>query len=310
MPRHATPRLRVAGRFGRHRRTPDRDLSARVAGRMADHRPHAGCRSSIAHRSPAALLAPGDTVRFVPDRIRSDVEPAFKRPRRRSRLDSRPRRTRSLDHRPAPWTLHHDSGQRTMGTSGERCAGQRSAWTWCRIASRTRSSATIARAATLEATLAGPEMRIETGALVAVTGADLGARIDGQELPLNRRCDAGRERASLRRTPLGRARVHRLRRRDRRAAGAGQPCHAHAVQRLGGLDGRAVAAGDRLAARRGSERPARGASSAFHRRASTGGARLRVLPGPQHDHFSADALDVLERTRFTSRRSRIEWDTV
>jgi antagonist of KipI len=31
----------------------------------------------------------------------------------------------------------------------------------------------------------------------------------------------------------------------------------------------------------------------------TGGARVRVLPGPQLDKFPAAALDVLQRTRFT-----------
>ena len=30
-----------------------------------------------------------------------------------------------------------------------------------------------------------------------------------------------------------------------------------------------------------------------------GGARVRVMPGPQSEYFPADALDALERTRFT-----------
>jgi antagonist of KipI len=29
-----------------------------------------------------------------------------------------------------------------------------------------------------------------------------------------------------------------------------------------------------------------------------GGARVRVIPGPQSEHFPPDAIDVLERTRF------------
>ena len=70
MPRHATPRLRVpAGSVG-------------IAGRQTGIYPRESPggwqiigRTPLslfdAHRSPAALLAPGDTVRFVPDRIRS-----------------------------------------------------------------------------------------------------------------------------------------------------------------------------------------------------------------------------------------------
>jgi antagonist of KipI len=31
----------------------------------------------------------------------------------------------------------------------------------------------------------------------------------------------------------------------------------------------------------------------------TGGARLRILPGPQAEHFAPSALDVLQHTRYT-----------
>jgi antagonist of KipI len=66
---------------------------------------------------------------------------------------------------------------------------------------------------------------------------------------------------------------------------------------LGGFGGRALAAGDRVrigpaaasqTPRINAERPVKIA----------GGARLRVLPGPQDDFFSEAAFDVLEGTRF------------
>jgi allophanate hydrolase subunit 2 len=67
---------------------------------------------------------------------------------------------------------------------------------------------------------------------------------------------------------------------------------------LGGVNGRALAAGERLSL--GQERtltPWRVIS--VPTRTMTGGARVRVLPGPQLDKFPAAALDVLQRTRFT-----------
>jgi biotin-dependent carboxylase-like uncharacterized protein len=72
----------------------------------------------------------------------------------------------------------------------------------------------------------------------------------------------------------------------------------HTLCGLGGQGGRAIVAGDRLPL--GDEGPP--SPSRFVNvpsRGVAGGARLRVLPGPQHDHFPGDALDVLQRTRFT-----------
>jgi antagonist of KipI len=153
-------------------------------------------------------------------------------------------------------------------------------------------------AASLEATLVGPEIRIESDALVAVAGADLGARIDGQEVPLNRpvRCRQGSvlrfgERRSGTRAYIafggGIAAMPELGSRA-----------THTLSGLGALGGRPVAAGDRLPlGEQGSISPSRIVNAPSPRIA--GGARLRVLPGPQTDHFPNDALDLLQRTRFT-----------
>jgi biotin-dependent carboxylase-like uncharacterized protein len=72
----------------------------------------------------------------------------------------------------------------------------------------------------------------------------------------------------------------------------------HVGAALGGVEGRALARGDRLPL--GSAM----ATSVSRTRSAptikpTGGARRRVLPGPQDDFFGEPAFALLERTRFT-----------
>jgi biotin-dependent carboxylase-like uncharacterized protein len=81
----------------------------------------------------------------------------------------------------------------------------------------------------------------------------------------------------------------------------------HLRSRIGGMNGRALAAGDRLplapssARRRANPRPRQyGASDARDLSDSADGqTRVRVLAGPQHDRFVADALDVLQSQPYT-----------
>jgi len=72
----------------------------------------------------------------------------------------------------------------------------------------------------------------------------------------------------------------------------------HVLSRLGGLSGRALAAGDRLSL--GDPRAAPPSRPVdLPRVPGERGARVRVLPGPQEDEFfTADALDELQRVRF------------
>jgi antagonist of KipI len=85
----------------------------------------------------------------------------------------------------------------------------------------------------------------------------------------------------------------------------------HVLSALGGLNGRALAAGDRLAIGE-SERSEPQLASVQTREplriarahppvrpAESNGARLRVMRGPQVDHFDERAFDALQRTRFT-----------
>ena len=158
-------------------------------------------------------------------------------------------------------------------------------------------------AATLEATVVGPELRFERRTDVAIAGADLGASIDGAPMAPNtsRSCEAG---AVLR---FGG-------RRDGTRAyiacdgGISVPLvlgsrATHVVSGLGGIEGRALAAGDRLAL--GAARPPIGAAQPMDMRrgpsrsAERGGARLRVMRGPQDDLFDEAAFEVLQRSRFT-----------
>jgi antagonist of KipI len=154
-------------------------------------------------------------------------------------------------------------------------------------------------AAVLEATLSGPTLRFDQRSTFATTGADLGATLDGAHVP---HCAAVS-------SPAG-----GILRFSNRTFGARTYIAAdggidvprvmgsrstHSLSRMGGTHGRAVLQGDRLGL--GGERSTPGrrrvtADAMPHLRG--GGARLRVIPGPQRDVFPPDALAVLERTRF------------
>jgi biotin-dependent carboxylase-like uncharacterized protein len=74
----------------------------------------------------------------------------------------------------------------------------------------------------------------------------------------------------------------------------------HLVSAMGGLDGRALVAGDRLplgdASRvEGTALPPQTAPMALPDRQ----ARIRVLPGPQVEYFASDALEVLQSAPYT-----------
>lgn len=170
-------------------------------------------------------------------------------------------------------------------------------------------------AAALEATLLGPELRFDQPALIAVAGADLDAAIDDQRVELDtpHRVESGRilrfgARRSGTRTYIG------------IGGGIDVPPvlgsrSTHVVSGLGGIDGRALRAGDGLAL--GSSDKQRNESNHartvklratgdwIHARPGTGtsnaptGARLRAMRGPQDYYFEESAFDWLGRTRFT-----------
>jgi antagonist of KipI len=168
-------------------------------------------------------------------------------------------------------------------------------------------------AAALEATLLGPELRFDQPALIAVAGADLEAAVDGKPVEVD----------TPQRVRSGGVLRFGARRAGTRAyiaidGGIDVPPvlgsrSTHVVSGLGGIDGRALRAGDRLALRssnsQGSEsnhpwrKPLRFALQVIGDQVTgTGavhGARLRAMRGPQDYSFEESAFDWLARTRFT-----------
>jgi antagonist of KipI len=152
-------------------------------------------------------------------------------------------------------------------------------------------------AAALEVTLIGPELEFSAPSLVAVCGAEFDVMVDGQlavlgtsiAVPAGGRVTFGRRRAGARAYLAV-------------AGGLQTPVlmgsrATHLVSAMGGIEGRALRAGDRL------EYIAHHGEIAVRRAAlptlpSRGRALLRVVPGPQVEWFSADARSTLTSVSF------------
>jgi biotin-dependent carboxylase-like uncharacterized protein len=152
-------------------------------------------------------------------------------------------------------------------------------------------------AATLEITLIGPEMIADVPVTLAVCGADFDLTCDGTAVPMG---------ATFRVRAGQAVRFGRRHRGARAYIGVGgggvlTPTilgsrATHLVSAMGGVSGRALAAGDVLPVGDARERPpvrARGLTL------PTGGrARLRVLPGSQERWFGEDAWHALTSVSF------------
>jgi antagonist of KipI len=151
-------------------------------------------------------------------------------------------------------------------------------------------------AATIEVTLVGPELVFEDECQIGIAGAEFEISIDDQPaspigamlvpkggtLRLGRRLRGARAYLAL-------------------AGGIDTPPSfgsrsTHLMSAMGGMDGRALVAGDRLVCGRPAARPVvvRSASALPVRTLPDGCATLRVLPGPQSDRFVPGALDALQ----------------
>jgi antagonist of KipI len=153
-----------------------------------------------------------------------------------------------------------------------------------------------ADAATLEATLVGPELRVDDDAWVALAGADLQPSIDGRDTPMGRpvKWRAGSVLRFGARTSGARVYIAI-------DGGVDVPLvlHSratHVLSGLGGVEGRALRAGDRLPLGDSSASPR--ARADFQVGLTAGGARLRILPGPQLDSFDPSAFDAVQRGRY------------
>ncbi len=160
-----------------------------------------------------------------------------------------------------------------------------------------------ADAATLEVTIAGPELEFDDARTVAVTGAVFEVTVDDRPIDLRSAVDvsAGSIMRFGRRLRGSRAYVAV-------AGGIATPSAfgsraTHLPSAMGGLDGRALRSGDRLPlgapirTSRPVRRPPIPESSATWT-LPDGRATLRVLPGPQLDRFLPAAWEALQSSPY------------
>lgn len=305
-PRKATPRTRIpAGSVG-------------IAGRQTGVYP---CESPggwqligrtalqvfDAAREPAALFAPGDRVRFIP----VNDEPRTLEPRTLEPLLLSPAGRALTVIKPGLFTTIQDAGRWGYQDRGVPVSGpmDRNAY---RLANALVGNPPDAAA--LEVTLLGPELRFESRARVAVTGADLNGSLDERAAGIDRMHDVSGGTV--------------LRFGERRAGtrayvavdgGIDVPAvlgsrSTHVLSRLGGIAGRSLRAGDRVPL--GTDQPRREPSIlTAHTSVAAhvhGGARVRVLRGPQDYYFGESTFTWLAGTRFTvsSRSDRMGYRLV
>ena len=146
--------------------------------------------------------------------------------------------------------------------------------------------------ATLEVTLIGPRLEFEDERVVAVAGAEFELALEGRRVPMYERLSVSR----------GSQLAFGARRRGARAyvAISGgidvEPVlgsrSTHVASAMGGVSGRALRAGDRFPL--GSSSGARQPDHWPTIEVPNGYAEVRIVPGPQEDHFASDALDILQ----------------
>ena len=161
-------------------------------------------------------------------------------------------------------------------------------------------------ASTLEVTLVGPHLEFDDDALFAVTGAEFELRLEGALLAPN----------TVHRARSGQRLVFGERRWGARAylgvaGGIDVPMvfgsrATHVGSRLGGVEGRAVVAGDTLRVGDAGDRrvsPGQRRRPVVTPRGEEGravsGAQVRVIPGPHEHRFGPEGLRVLESGRYT-----------
>ena len=250
-------------------------------------------------RTPPALFAPGDTVRFVASARASGADPSGPPGEPKGLAPQANMAGRHVTVlRPGLLTTIQDEGRWGYQDLGVPVSGPMDP-----VAHRL-ANAIVGNprdAATLEATLLGPELRVERQTMAVFTGADLGATLDGAEVsryaPVACRPGSvirfGERRAGARAYVAFDGGIATSEALGSRAT--------HAISGLGGVEGRALRAGDRLPLGEPFGTASRAAQQARLPLASPegGGARLRVLAGPQDACFTPEALAALHATRFT-----------
>ena len=197
--------------------------------------------------------------------------------------------------RPGLLTTVQDTGRWGVQARGVPPAGPMDPWSH-RLANAIVGNAP--GAATLEVTLKGPELEFSDERIVAVAGAQFPIDVDGM----------GQSPNTAFSVPAGarlRVGIRRIGARGYLAVAGGFAVPpvlgsraTHLVSRLGGLEGRALAAGDSLPLGvPGGPKPRRGGEAALPE--SGRPTRIRVLPGPHADKFSPAALSELQSAPYT-----------
>jgi antagonist of KipI len=289
-PRRSTPRVRVptgsVGIAGKQTGIYPRESSGgwQLIGRSA-------VQVFDASRDQPSLFAPGDLVRFAPVPSRDVAAGSEMRRAGEPRIATGSRTVTVV--RPGLFTTVQDRGRWGQQANGVSVSGAMD------LVSHRTANLLVGNqddAATLEVTLAGPELRTEQETRVAITGADLQVSIDGTAVPrgVATPCRPGSILRFGERRSGARAYVAFDGGIDTPMTFGSRATHVGAA--LGGMDGRALAAGDRLPL--GSSGSGQRVRTVEPRATSVGGVRLRILPGPQDDFFSEPAFTLLERTRF------------
>jgi KipI family sensor histidine kinase inhibitor len=288
-PRRSTPRARVpAGSVG---------IAGRQTGIYPQESPggwqivgRTRVRPFDAVRTPQFLVEAGDGVRFaaVPTIDDTGESPV---PHEEAPADPR---GGLVVLRPGMLTTVQDRGRWGYQDRGVPVAGPMDA-----VAHRLANACVgnAEEAATLEVTLLGPELRFDQDVTFAIAGGDLGATLDQSGVrpctPVHAHAGATL-RFSTRQTG---ARAYVAVRGGIDVPAVLGSRATHVLSAMGGFRGRPLTAGDRLPL------TPRSVASVERRVPSTprlpsGGARLRVLPGPQDDFFDEAALGRLQRARF------------
>jgi KipI family sensor histidine kinase inhibitor len=293
VPRRPTPRPRVAagsvGIAGRQTGIYPRESPGgwQIIGRTPLELFDAG-------RTPPALLAPGDTVRFVPlsSEVRLKPDTTYDPLKPDTTYDPVARFITVV--RPGLLTTIQDLGRWGYQHLGVPVSGS------IDPASHRLANALLGNlpdAATLEATILGPELRFEQDATIAVTGGDLQPMLDGTPLTMGSpvRCPSGSVLRFGNRRAGARAYV---------AVDGGIAVPpvlgsraTHVMSALGGIAGRALRAGDRIPL--GDRQPSSALTARDRRTREGGSVRLRVMTGPQLEYAHPSTLQVLQETQFT-----------
>ena len=200
--------------------------------------------------------------------------------------------------KPGMLTTIQDLGRWGFQSRGVPVAGPMDVWSH-RLANALAGN--TPDAATLEVTLLGPELEFDDARAIAIAGAEFDVTVDGLSAPWRARftVSAGSRLRFGRRLRGARAYIAIAGGIDVALVLGSRATHLASA--MGGMNGRRIESGDRLPL--GDPMPARRSPSASALSPTAplaeGHARIRVLPGPQTEHFTDEALRILQSAPYT-----------